>query len=64
MVADQGCAEIEPVGDLADRRRRIEAGQNDAQARRIAEQAKQIGQLGRVLIRQQQGGPGGASICS
>jgi len=50
MVADEGAAQLQRGGDVADGDRRRQAGQHDAQAGRIAQQMEQVGQLrdGRV----------------
>jgi hypothetical protein len=62
VMADQRGAEVEPVGDLPHRCRRIQTSQDDAQARGIAEQAEQVCELGRMLIGEQQGRAGRPAV--
>lgn len=52
VMAHQRRRQVEPVGDVADAGRRLEAGQDDAQAAAVAHQAEHVGQLGRLIFAQ------------
>ena len=55
VMANQRRRQPERLGQLADRGRLVETGENDPEPARIAHQAKHLGQLARLVVGQSLG---------